>query len=162
MYFHFYNIILPGKMSWTSVNHLCKVLGGGTMTGLEDDQDVKRLADHVRDVPEPCPVLWLPLSDARMEGIWENTNSDTAAKFLRWSDGQPNGLAGQNHGGLDMESLLFGDYHADDKFCASCTLKTKTSLTLRGVCKDSYLGKLFLNFLILLMHTYRHNIYGHS
>ena len=84
-----------------------------------------------------------------MEGTWENTNSNTVAKFLKWSEGQPNGLASQNHAGMDMESLLFGDYHADDdKYCASCTLKTKALLTLRGVCKDSYLGKLIKNFLI--------------
>ena len=132
------------------------------MTGVEDDEDLERLDDQIKGFAESCPVLWLPLSDSKDEGVWEDTNSNTVAKFLKWSEGQPNGLDGQNHAGLDMESLLFGDYHADDMFCASCTLKTKTPLTLRGVCKDSYLGKLFENFLILLLHTYRHNIYGHS
>ena len=160
---HSYNVVLPAEVSWTSANHLCNVLGGGMMTGVEDDKDVEGLADQIEGFAESCPVLWLPLSDAKEEGVWKDTNSNSGAKFLKWSDGQPNGLTGQNHAGLDMEDLQFGDYHADDhKFCASCTLRTKNPLTLRGVCKDSYLGKLLLNFLILLMHTYRHNIYGHS
>ena len=159
---HSYNVLLPGKMSWTSVDHLCKVLGGGTMTGVEDDKGVERLADQIRGVTtESCPAIWLPLSDAKQEGIWENTNSNTAAKFLKWSDGQPNGLGGQNHAAVDMESFLFGDQHAEEKMCGSCTLKTKTSLTLRGLCKDSYLGKLFENCPILL-HICRYNIHGHS
>ena len=159
---HSYNALLPGKMSWTSVNHLCKVLGGGTMTGVEDDQDMEGLADQIKGVTtESCPAIWLPLSDGKKEGVWENTNSNTAAKFLKWSDGQPNGLGGQNHAAVDMESFLFGDHHAEEKICGSCMLKTKTSLTLRGVCKDSYLGEPFENFLIL-PPTYRYNIYGHS
>ena len=157
----FYNVLLHGTLSWTSVNHLCKVLGGGRITGMEDEQDVEELGNHIRSISESCRVLWLPLSDGRKEGVWENTNSNTAAKFLKWIDGQPNGLADQNHAGMDMESFLFGDYYAEDKYCASCTLETKTLLTLRGVCKDSYLGKPFKNFLIL-PHTYRYNIYGHS
>ena len=62
---HFYNAILPAEMSWTSANHLCKVLGGGTMTGVEDNQDVEGLADQIEGFAESCPVLWLPLSDAK-------------------------------------------------------------------------------------------------
>ena len=143
---HSYDVLLPGKRSWTSVNHLCKVLGSGTMTGVEDDQDLKNLADQVEGVSESCPALWLPLSDEKKEGVWENTNSNSPAKFLPWSDGQPNGLETQNHAIVDMTSFLLGDHHAEDAYCASCTLSSKTSLTLRGVCKDSYLGKLFKNF----------------
>ena len=136
-----YHVLLPGRMSWTSANHLCHVLGGGTMTGVEDEQDINKLAARVKGISESCPSLWLPLSDERKEGVWENTNSNSSAKFLRWSDGQPNGLGLQNHAAVDMENFLFGDYHAEDRHCASCTLKTTTVLTLRGLCKDSYLGK---------------------
>ena len=119
------------------------------MTGVEDNKDMEGLAEQIKGVTtKSCPAIWLPLSDGKKEGVWENTNSNTAAKFLKWSDGQPNGLGGQNHAAVDMESFLFGDHHAAEKICGSCTLKTKTSLTLRGVCKDSYLGKLFENFLI--------------
>ena len=140
-----YHALLPGRMSWTHANHLCQVLGGGTMTGVEDDQDMDELASRVKDISESCPSIWLPLSDRRKEGTWENTNSNSSAKFLRWSDGQPNGLEIQNHAAVDMETFLFADYNAEgDAHCASCTLKTTALLTLRGVCKDSFLGKTFI------------------
>ena len=161
-----YNVLLPGTMSWTNADHLCKVLSGGMMTGVEDDQDMERLASRVRGTSETCPSLWLPLSDGRKEGIWENTNLNSVAKYLRWANGQPNGLGAQNHAAVDMENFLLGDYHAEDTHCASCTLKSNAILTLRGVCKDSYLGKnilkLFRNIFMNISLICRYNICGHT
>ena len=43
----FYKIFLPAKTSWTYANHLCDVLGGGMMTGVEDAVEMKRLASVI-------------------------------------------------------------------------------------------------------------------
>ena len=136
-----YNVLLPVKTTWNHADHLCRVLGGGMMTGIEDDQAMRDLASKVKDGSRSCPLLWLPLSDARKEGFWENTNTKDLSKFLQWGVGQPNGLTTQNHAALDVENLLFLDYSSETKECVSCALKTTTILNLRGVCPDSYLGK---------------------
>ena len=136
----FYNALLPGHITWLKADYLCKVLGGGSMTGVEDEKDIERLASWVGSVGS-CPVVWLPLSDERKEGFWENTNSNSEAKFLRWSSEQPNGFRTQNHAGLSLEHFHFGDFHAKATHCASCTLSTAAILTMRGVCKDSFLGE---------------------
>ena len=88
-----------------------------------------------------CQKLWLPISDEKMEGYWENTNEGTKASLLQWADGQPNGLKVQNYAALYMETLDFGDFAAGALNCVSCKLSTRAVLTLRGLCKDSYLGK---------------------
>ena len=90
-----------------------------------------------------CTKLWLPLPDEKMEGFWENTNKGTNASLLKWADGQPNGLRVQNHAALYIETLDFGDFVSGALECVSCKLSTMAVLTLRGVCKDSYLGKKF-------------------
>ena len=37
----FYNIILPVKTTWSPADHLCRVLGGGMMMEVEDDQTLR-------------------------------------------------------------------------------------------------------------------------
>ena len=149
----FYDIVLPGKTTWIQANHLCKVFGGGAMAEIKDDKDIEKVSSQMRKIsstpqamsPCYCPTVWLPLSDEKIEGVWENTNSNSESKFLRWADGQPNGLRTQNHAALSIENSRFEDYHAEKMHCATCTLKTTAILTLRGVCKDSYLGENWYN-----------------
>ena len=136
----FYDIFLPAKTSWTYANHLCEVLGGGMMTGVEDDQEMRKLAKRVKGISESCPSLWMPVSDAKKEGFWENTNTNSQAKFLPWTEGQPNGLETQNYVALETENFEFGDTNKKELHCSSCTLKTNAVLNLRGVCEDSLLG----------------------
>ena len=135
-----YKVLLPGKMHWSQANFLCKFAGNGWITDVRNDEDLQRVSSWIRIASDLCPLIWLPLSDQRNEGIWENTNSNSVAKYLRWSEGQPNGLRTQNHAVLDVESLHFLDYFDEDNHCAYCTLNTNATLNLRGLCKDSYLG----------------------
>ena len=141
---NFYNVALPGKMTWVQANHLCKALGRGTMTEIKDEADLTKFANQMRKIPGLCPTVWLPLADEKSEGVWENTNLNLESKFLRWADGQPNGLRTQNHAALFIETLHFGDFNAEELHCAACTLNSTAMLTLRGVCKNSYLGKLYI------------------
>ena len=137
----FYNVALPGKMTWVQANHLCKAFGGGTMRGIKDASEVETFASRMRKIPGFCPTVWLPLSDEKTEGVWENTNLNSESKFLRWADGQPNGFETQNHAALVIQTLNYRDFNAEELHCATCTLNTKAMLTLRGVCKNSYFGK---------------------
>ena len=139
-----YKVLLPGEMYWSQANFLCKFSGNGWITDIHNEEDLKRVSSWIRNVSDTCPLIWLPLSDERNEGIWENTNSNRVSKYLRWSEGQPNGLRTQNHAALDVESLHFLDFFDEDNYCAFCTLNTNATLNLRGLCKDSYLGTLDL------------------
>ena len=135
-----YKVLLPGKMHWSQANFLCKFAGNGWITDVQNDEDLQRVSSWIRNASDSCPLIWLPLSDQRNEGVWENTNSKSVSKYLRWSEGQPNGLRTQNHAVLDVESLHFLDFFDEDNHCAYCTLNTSATLNLRGLCKDSYLG----------------------
>ena len=139
-----YKVLLPGKMHWSQANFLCKFAGNGWITDVQNDEDLQRVSSWIRNASDSCPLIWLPLSDERNEGVWENTNSNSVSKYLRWSEGQPNGLRTQNHAVLDVESLHFLDFFDEDNHCAYCTLNTSATLNLRGLCKDSYLGTLDL------------------
>ena len=135
-----YNIFLPGKTSWTLANHLCEVLGGGIMTGLEDEQEMKIMVANMEGISKSCRSLWLPISDERAEGIWETTHTNSPAKYLPWNVGQPNGLEGENYVALERETSAIRDVNIEELHCSSCSLKTNTVLTLPGGCKDSLLG----------------------
>ena len=137
----FYKLILPVKATWPKANHWCNVIGRGEMTEAENDSDLVDIASAMRNILESCPAVWLPLSDEKKEGVWKNTNTNSESNFLKWADGQPNGLRNKNHAVLILDSLAFGDFSAEDEHCVSCTLSTKATLVLRGVCKDSFLSK---------------------
>ena len=156
---NFYNVVLPGQMSWVQANHLCKAFGEGTMTGIKDDTEMDTFASRIRKIPGSCPIVWLPLSDGKSEGVWENTNLNSESKFLRWADGQPNGLRIQNHAALVLESLHYRDFNAEELHCATCTLNTKAMLTLRGACKESYLGEKLYLFRISMRITFSDSTY---
>ena len=136
----FYNIFLPAKTQWTDANHICEVLAGGMMTGVESSQEMKRLAKSIKGVSGSCLHSWLPISDAKLEGVWENTNTNSPATFLPWIEGQPNGGRHENYVTLETENFEIRDAPHEEFHCYSCTLKTNATLTLRGVCKDSLLG----------------------
>ena len=136
-----YNIFLPGKTSWTLANHLCEVLGGGIMAGVEDEGEMKRMVARMEGISKSCQSLWLPISDEREEGVWENTHTNSPAKYLLWNVGQPSGLEGENHVVMERETSAIRDVNIEELHCSSCTLKTNAVLTLRGGCKDSLLGK---------------------
>lgn len=141
----FYNLVLPGKMNWIKANHLCKVIGQGEMTGIKNEKELEMLASKTNnDIKSICPLIWLPLSDERKEGVWENTNTNLEPTFLKWESGQPNGLELQNYAVLLWEILSFHDDSVEKERCTICTSKTQALLTLRGTCKTSFLGILQL------------------
>ena len=134
------------------------------MTQIENDHDLDAFAYPMNRVLGSCPTVWLPLSDEEKEGVWENTNTNSVSEFLKWADGQPNGERAQNYVAVDLENSYYLDFSAEATHCASCTSNTKASLTLRGLCKDSYLGEELCYGAMVLNKTYpfRFNIHGNS
>ena len=74
-----YKVLLPGKMSWSQANFLCKFSGNGWITDVQNEEDLNRVSSWIRNVSDSCPLIWLPLSDKRKEGVWENTNSKSVS-----------------------------------------------------------------------------------
>ena len=136
-----HKVLLPGLMSWTRADFLCKILGEGKMIEVENQEEIERTSSWVQDTTDSCPLVWLPISDERSEGVWENTNTMVESEFLPWSEGQPNGLRTQNHVAIHIASAQIRDFFDDDPHCTYCSLNTKAFLKLRGLCKDSYLGE---------------------
>ena len=111
------------------------------MTGVEDEGEMKIMVARMEGISKSCQSLWLPISDGRAEGVWENTHTNSPAKYLPWNVGQPNGLEGENYVALERETSAIRDVNIEELHCSSCSLKTNAVLTLRGGCKDSLLGK---------------------
>ena len=71
--------------------------------------------------------------------------------FLPWAPGQPNGAETENgveirldfrNSALPLFYYDQGSYYGQEKFiCASCSLAEHFSLTLKGVCKYTLMGK---------------------
>ena len=111
------------------------------MTGLEDEEEMKIMVARMQGISKSCRSLWLPISDERAGGIWENTHKNSPAKYLLWNVGQPSRLEGENHVVIERETSAIRDVNIEELHCSSCTLKTNAVLTLRGGCKNSLLGK---------------------
>ena len=135
-----HKVLLPGLMSWTKADFLCKILGEGEMVEVENEEEIEKTSSWIQEATDSCPLVWVPISDERSEGIWENTNTNVESKFLPWSEGQPNGQRTQNHAGIHIASAQIRDFFDEDPHCAYCSLNTRAFLKLRGLCKDSYLG----------------------
>ena len=111
------------------------------MTGGEDEQEMKIMVARMQGISKSCRSLWLPISDERAEGNWENTHTNSPAKYLPWNVRQPDGLESENYVVMERETSAIRDGNIEELHCSSCTLKTNAVLTLRGGCKDSLLGK---------------------
>ena len=90
-----------------------------------------------------CEKIWTPLTDEEEEGVFVNLENGIEADFLPWLDGQPNSGSLQNSvtiwpGGGNNPYIDVSPY---DVSCSWCNLKVDLILSLRGVCKDTFMGK---------------------
>ena len=90
-----------------------------------------------------CEMIWTPISDEKQESVFVNLEDNKEAKFLPWYDGQPNGGTLENSviiwpdGGVNS----YLDITADTAACSWCHLRVDLVLSLRGVCKDTIMGR---------------------
>ena len=157
-----HKVLLPGLMSWTKADFLCKILGEGKMVEVENEEEIEKTSSWIQEATDSCPLVWVPISDERSEGIWENTNTNVESKFLPWSEGQPNGQRTQNHAGIHIASAQIRDFFDEDPHCAYCSLNTRAFLKLRGLCKDSYLGIVTSKELFVLLFISNNRAASHK
>ena len=134
-------VVLPVKVDWHEGNRYCKHLGKGEMAEISNKEELKATGKKVKAIMKSCMFLWIPLSDASVEGEFRNTNSGDLETYLPWGMYEPDGETAENYVAMEVDELTFTDHSVKHSLCVSCAIKTTTLFRLRGICKDSYMGK---------------------
>jgi uncharacterized repeat protein (TIGR02543 family) len=82
----------------------------GRLASFPNANDFSRMASKARKTSQG--YLWLGLSDAADEGIWQWTDG-SAPTYTRWLNGQPDGGATENHAVLMENSSQWADAAAE-------------------------------------------------
>ena len=138
-----YDILLPILAKWPEAENYCDTLGHGRMTGIHDSDQLNTTSAWVKETQSSCIQLWLPISDRDVEGVYMNTNTGTGESFLPWTPGQPTGDSTQNYVSLYLQENAYNDHVSWQNYCFSCTLSRAKLFKLRGLCKDSLLGRVY-------------------
>ena len=136
-----YDLVLPVLTTWSEAQHYCKTLGNGNMTEISDKEELTKVTEKVMGAVDSCTDLILPVSDATEEGVYRNIDHGGLVAFLPWAEAEPNGGESMNAVVLRMVSGDYWDVFLYHQGCVSCSLKTTTTFTLRGLCKDSLMGQ---------------------
>ena len=132
--------------------HLCrKVHGEGRMTSVETPELLGKLQSRLRSISPKLGsagpmVVWLPIS--REKGLWlDNYTNKTIT--AGWNQGFPVDDANKKCAILPIRSPGFTNQYcthtaAEGGFYCSCYFPKHPFLTLRGLCKDSYLDQTYL------------------
>ena len=135
-----YEILLPLVASWHTADHHCKRLGH--MTQINNAMQLNTTASLAKNSGKSCSGIWTAISDELEEGEYRDTETGDILMFLPWGEGQPNGGIDQNRVIIDFNlNALYNDLTETEKMCVSCTLKTTKTFKLRGLCKETDLGK---------------------
>ena len=112
------------------------------MAEISNEKELNSTAELVKRLFTSCSLLWVPVSDEALEGEFRNTNSGNMETYLPWAFGQPNGKGVQNHVAFDLDNMNYDDRAATPlKVCVACMMTITTLFRLRGLCKNSYMGK---------------------
>ena len=133
-------VLLPVKTDWHEGNQFCKHLGKGKMTEFSNKDELNTTVELVKGLTESCTFLWTPVTDESVEGEYRSINSGDKVSFLPWALTNPTGASSANYVALNFEDMSFYDL-SSRKFCVSCTMTTTRLFRLRGLCQDSYMGK---------------------
>ena len=135
-----YDLVLPVITTWGEAQHYCRTLGNGNMTEITSEEELNRVTDMVLGAVDSCTDLILPISDVIEEGVYRNIDHRGLVAFLPWAEAEPNGGESMNAVVLRMVSGDYWDVFLHHQGCVSCSLKTTTTFTLRGLCKNSLMG----------------------
>ena len=135
-----YHLLLSPEMTWREAKHTCSTLGGGNISEIQDNEQLKKTLAWVKRTERGCKGLWLPITDEAEEGVYRNIYRGDEEQFLPWYEGQPNGGTTESYVSLVLDRSSFNDDSENYETCVSCTLDVDTVFKLRGLCKDSFLG----------------------
>ena len=137
-----YRVGIPAKMSWDTATLLCDNLGEGNMTEPQHKQDMKHIISMFEKMNSSCTQVWTPINDEEVEGEFKSSVTGNVVTYQPWLEGMPNGGETQNHVAINMEFKMLQDNHKSELRCSACEINKALKLTLIGVCKDTYFGKL--------------------
>ena len=143
-----YNLVLPMLTTWTEADQYCKRLGNGNMTEITNEEELISATDFVVGVMDSCTDLSLPISDAHHEGEYRKIDDGEMATYLPWWDTEPNG--GTTENAVVLRLSLFGYFDVTlhtTQVCVSCSLHRTALFNLRGLCKDSTMGRYYIHYI---------------
>ena len=113
------------------------------MTEISNKDELRPIGELVKGLIESMAFLWIPVTDESLEReYYRSTNNGNTVTYLPWAPINPSGTSSANYVVLNLEDMTFY-YLSSRKFCVSYTITTtKTIFRLRGLCQDSYIGKL--------------------
>ena len=134
-------ISLPFLWKVEAAAEVCQRIGDGNITDFKNPEDISHIdiRSTYGEKLAKCQYIWTPYNDVRNEGEYINENNGEVVN-LDWEPAQPNGLHLENHVALLPSIAKLRDIAGTTYACTSCTIPYKT-VTLRGYCENSYLGK---------------------
>ena len=135
-------VLLPVKTDWHEGARYCRYLGRGQIAGIENQEELNKTAELVKELMKSCKLVWLPVSDEFIEGDYRNTNNGNIETYLPWGPFKPDGGTAYNYVALHLDKLKYYDQPAKRRLCVSCAMAVTALFRLRGQCQDSYMGKL--------------------
>jgi hypothetical protein len=154
-----YNLTLPVDILWQEARHFCRVLG--KMTRISSQEELDITAKYVKETRSSCSNVWMPISDKAEEGVYRSTNDGTRETFLPWVDGDPNGAEAENNVYLKTALKGYVDISQGYPYCTLCTINSTVTMSLRGLCMDSFIGKNLAPMISSFKHVFRHCLCSH-
>ena len=117
---------------------LCEALGGA-MTLAENNEELDALQDGIRNIPESCKSLWLPIFKSETNGKWMSDDL-SFVEFTKWHAGQPNGGKDVKKCAVLDREFEYWDEDCNQKNCFYCNMEDFTLFRLKGLYQsDSYI-----------------------
>ena len=137
-----YAVAFPFTIDIHQAMDICKKkLNNSIMPYQEDQASLEVYTSWYNNITGGlCTAVWTPFSDEEGEGTFINMNDGTLAKYLPWSDNQPNGETDENYVSVFLQTSLYWDNPLDKESCGHCFLHRSLLFHLDGLCEDSVIG----------------------
>ena len=144
-----YTVAITERISWSDAVSVCRKLGDGVITEARSDENVEHIVSLFSKVRTTCDIVWTPIVDKEVEGVFKSSITGEIATYLPWREGKPDGGDGENIVVIEVKNKLYNDRGDGRRYCTSCDISKSTEFSIIGVCKNSYFGELAM----LLWHS---------
>ena len=140
-----YELAIPIGVSQEQAVETCDKLGHGGLRLIHSQEEIQQFLEWFEKTnPGICSRFWTPYSDHIDEGLFTSLEDGSMADFLPWGPEQPNGLNVEN--GVDLRLVKdtnpsYYDSKEENEDCFCCSLSEHFSLSLRGLCQQSLIGR---------------------
>ena len=137
-----YTVAITERISWSDAVSVCRKLGDGVITEARSDENVEHIVSLFSKVSTTCDIVWTPIVDKEVEGVFKSSITGEIATYLPWREGKPDGGDGENIVVIEVKNKQYNDRGDGRRYCTSCDISKSTEFSLIGVCKNSYFGEL--------------------